>query len=202
MSLLLFLLVFATVPLCAMMLLWWPLRARTALVVVPFLWILLIPIATVWMQAVLLGPIVGRAHCELHGAGMEYSEVWHCPSEDVWPTLLPGLLNLVPLAWLILPDRRARFAGLVAGLLGFLRFGAPLVLYLWVPMNGAASGRVVMTDKWFWTTAQNPTVLVSWVLWALTLPAAAVVLNRAEPPDVRVSTMRGSGSEAEPDRPR
>ncbi len=136
----------------------------------PFLWILLIPAVTVPLQQALLwqealpGVFAGTSNCQRSG---EYWEAWECPVGDVLPTLLPGLLNLVPFLWLLSPVRRTRYAAAVAGTLGAVRVVVPAIIYV-------ASGTTVVVDPFLPTTYVDLSFEASWLLWGLSLVATLV----------------------------
>lgn len=138
----------------------------------PFVWILLIPIATVFWSAVLLDQLLDEGICTFvqQPFGTErFFDQWRCPREDVLPTLLPGLLNLVAFSWVLSGQREVRWAALVAGTLGAVRLAAPLLIY-------GRSGAYVDIDDLRPIIVWGPgsSVLVSWGLWGLSAVSALV----------------------------
>ncbi len=110
----------------------------------PFLWVILTPIVTVPLSAILFGVLAG--YHEPHEVGLPPNpppcprpfELFADPDPDCGPqfgysevsvTLLafivPGLLNLAPFLWVSSTRPRVRAAGIVAGLLGLLRLALP-----------------------------------------------------------------------------
>ncbi len=103
----------------------------------PFWWIILTPIVTVPLSAILFSVLAGyhspgevglpdRSEHGWFGTTYEYAEVL--------PTLiafaLPGLLNLVPFLWVSSTRPRVLAAGIVAGLLGIVRFSIPVIVLM------------------------------------------------------------------------
>jgi hypothetical protein len=142
----------------------------------PFVWILLIPMATVFWSAVLLQQALDEGICTFVPiAGERIVDQWRCPREDVSPTLLPGLLNLVAFSWVLSGQREVRWAALVAGTLGAVRLAAPLLIY------GLSGAYVDIGDlRPIIVFAQGSSVLASWVLWGLSAVSALVFVVRAE----------------------
>ena len=134
----------------------------------PFAWILLIPAVTVSWQAVLLHSLANQDNCVLIFRGELGGDEWGCPVGDVLPTLLPGLLNLVAFLWLVFPGR-TRHAALIAGTLGALRLGVPVLLYI-----TSGPDMTVVTGGLIWPAVRGDSFLASWVLWFLSLVAAGV----------------------------
>jgi len=143
----------------------------------PFVWILLIPIATVFWSAVLLDQILDEGICDFveppFGQEVLFDE-WRCPREDVLPTLLPGLLNLVAFSWVLSGRQKVRWAALVAGTVGAVRLAAPLLIY-------RLSGAYVDIGDFRPITVSGPasSVLLSWGLWGLSAVSAIVFLVAA-----------------------
>lgn len=121
----------------------------------PFLWLMLTPIVTVPLSMVLFENIGERYQGPDIGLPDEppgQVEGWCPPGDDqvgqcvpnlnatsyeyyrVAPALLSflplGFFNLVPFVWVLSRNVRARRAGIVAGLMGLLRFSATVVLLL------------------------------------------------------------------------
>ena len=160
----------------------------------PFAWILLIPVVTGWSQAVLLDHfVVNGESCTFIdsvssakttvAAGAEW---WGCPGRDVAPTLLPGLLNLVPLFWLWSSRQQVRLAALAAATLGGVRLVVPLLMYLysgeyyfnrgdrygdWFRIGGSVDIGAYRGTAW---TFSPVPVLASWPLWLASLAAVWV----------------------------
>ena len=165
----------------------------------PFLWLALTPLVTVPLSAVLYvynavpypGEDSSEACQEWHG----YSEFdafpffpfYECGSHPEGATLLafalPGLLNLVPLCWAVLsPERTARIAGAVAGVLGIVRMAFPAVFLSTAIETGATGGggfryyRVFLGEGYFHGVAEPIYImgglvwlggLLAWLLFAL-----------------------------------
>ncbi|MEE9269716.1 MAG: hypothetical protein V3V49_05580 [Candidatus Krumholzibacteria bacterium] len=112
----------------------------------PFLWIILTPIVTVPVSAVLFDTLAGyQTPAEIglpDPAGTDGCDRggWFggfCPTyehSEVAPTIfafvLPGLLNLVSFLWVSSTRPRVRAAGIVAGLLGIVRFSIPVIVLM------------------------------------------------------------------------
>jgi hypothetical protein len=105
----------------------------------PFLWITLTPIVTVPLSAILYSALAGRQTPAEIGvpdpARTDGCDGWFCATyeySEVGPTVLafalPGLLNLVSFLWVSSTRPRVRAAGIVAGLLGVLRFSIPVIV--------------------------------------------------------------------------
>jgi hypothetical protein len=118
----------------------------------PFLWLMLTPIITMPLQIALFESVVepySGSDVGLRSDPPGEVEGW-CPEGDdpygscvpnfsstsyeyyeVGPMLLAflpwGLVNLVPFAWALSKTRRIRKAGLVAGIMGVVRFLAPVL---------------------------------------------------------------------------
>lgn len=98
----------------------------------PFLWIILTPIVTVPLSAILFLLLAGYQEekdvldcsflCDPH----DYFAV----RGTITAFALPGLLNLVPFVWVVSRNTRARLAGIVAGLLGLARLLIPAVVLI------------------------------------------------------------------------
>jgi hypothetical protein len=106
----------------------------------PLLWVLVVPTVTVGLQIGLLGLITdGYQYGGVLAGGpagaceevrqSAYDKQWSCPLGAALPTLLPGLLNLVPFAGLASSAPRARAAAGVAGGLGLVRLLVPILMY-------------------------------------------------------------------------
>jgi len=100
----------------------------------PFIWILLIPVVTGIWSEILIEDAVDESTCTLikSAGAVEFEffyEIWRCPREDMLPTLLPGLLNLVAFAWVLSGKREVRWAALMAGTLGAVRLAVPAAIY-------------------------------------------------------------------------
>lgn len=104
----------------------------------PFLWIMLAPIVTVPLSALLFVLLVGThngSDVGLPDTSLPFQCFIDCPAyaayeySEVAPTVavfaLPGLLNLGPFVWVFSKKPKVRFAGIVAGLLGLLRLSVP-----------------------------------------------------------------------------
>ncbi len=110
----------------------------------PFWWITLTPIVTVLLSTILFSALAGyqtpaevglpdpAAGCDRDSwfggfcPTYEYSEV----APTIFAFVLPGLLNLLPFLWVSSTRPRVLAAGIVAGLLGVLRFSIPVVVLM------------------------------------------------------------------------
>ncbi len=149
----------------------------------PFLWILLIPIATVPWTEHLLSGLVDHGSCVLVQECSVFEKSWECPVQNVLPTLLPGLLNLVPFLWLSSRQRGVRYAALVAGTLGAVRVAVLALIYV---VEGSS---VAMTSDYnvstgFEIATDSSTHAASRILWVVSLGAAIVFpwLVKTDPP--------------------
>src|SRR6266567_607357 len=93
----------------------------------PFVWILFTPIATVPATLVLTNSIVSEQHSPCQVIPGFFSAVAICPKWAILLTLAPGLLNLVPIVFLVSRDRWTRLAATVATALGGLRLLVPVI---------------------------------------------------------------------------
>jgi len=173
----------------------------------PLAWILLTPLATIPATGILTGVLTpafshsyatldalqaaaaANPYCSVHisfGAmaivGVVNAEAT-CQDGYVLAALGPGLLNLVPLLWLLSNRLRTRRAAIIASTLGGLRFLIPVVGVLAVvPPSGygsVAHGFTVITpgSPWSFPNSWNPIPVVSAALWAATL--VAYLVNRS-----------------------
>ncbi len=118
----------------------------------PFWWIILAPIVTVPLSAILFSGLAGYLEppevglppnpppCTFLygftfgdpdivpdcGPQFRYSEV----SPTIFAFVLPGLLNLAPFLWVSSTRPRVLAAGIVAGLLGIVRFSIPVIVLM------------------------------------------------------------------------
>jgi hypothetical protein len=106
-----------------------------------------------------------------------------CPDGYVLAALSPGLLNLVPLLWLLSNRLQTRRAAIIASALGCLRFLIPTLGILVVTpgsdYGSVAHGFTVLTPAtpWPFPNSWNLIPIVSAVLWVATL--AAYLVNRS-----------------------
>ena len=142
----------------------------------PFLWILVVPAVTMSAQIALLGLITdgyqyggvfagGEAGACDQVAQLDYDKQWSCPAAVALPTLLPGLLNLVPLIGLLSAVPIVRAAAAMAGGLGLVRLLVPLALY-------AADGAdVTIIGSWQFPPAMGSfaSAYASMALWVLSV---------------------------------
>lgn len=105
----------------------------------PFLWITLTPIATVPISAIVYSVLAGRQTPAEIGVPdpARTCDGWFCATyeyPEVGSTIiafaLPGLLNLFSFLWVGSTPPRVRPAGIVAGLLGALRFSIPAIVLM------------------------------------------------------------------------
>ena len=170
-------------------------------------WILLTPVATIPATGLLTGVLTpafsgsyatldalqaaaaANPYCRVHisfGAmpilGVVNAEAI-CPDGSVLAASSPGLLNLVPLLWLLSNRLQTRRAAITASALGSLRFLIPAVGVLAVvppsDYGSVAHGFTVITPgtPWSFPNSWNPIPIVSAVLWAATL--VAYLVNRS-----------------------
>lgn len=130
----------------------------------PFAWILLIPIVTGFWRYGLLGGVVEH-DCVPLPPYNPFAQAYECPVEDVLPTLLPGLLNLVAFLWVLSSRRQVQYAALVAGTLGAVRLAVPALIYV-------ASGPAITIGEN--RVFDTPATLESFVLWLISLAVALV----------------------------
>jgi len=102
----------------------------------PFWWIILAPIVTVPLSAILFSGLAGYLEPPEVGLPDRTANMFIGANaySEVVPTLiaftLPGLLNLAPIIWTLSAKPRVRMAGVVAGLLGLVRLGMPLAVLM------------------------------------------------------------------------
>ena len=114
----------------------------------PFIWIILTPIVTVPVSAIIFSALIrqpeeagfppnnpqsqidlfqgGSCDSFLSSPCYEYAETGPALLAFAWP----GLLNLAPVVWVLSKNTKAKAAGLVALLLGALRFAIPLLVLM------------------------------------------------------------------------
>jgi hypothetical protein len=92
-----------------------------------------------------------------------------CQTDSLVVALAPGLVNLVPLLWLVSKDARTRKAALVAGLLGTARLVMPAAALL-------SSGPISIISWGFVKAYPNDQTVVgaSIVLWLVTVVTTLV----------------------------
>lgn len=184
-----------------------PMNAVGRFPIGPLAWILLTPIATIPATAILTGVLTpafsgsyatldalqaaaaANPYCTVHisfGAmailGVVTAEAT-CPDAYVLAALSPGLLNLVPLLWLLSNRLQTRRAAIIASALGSLRFLIPALGVLAVvppsEYGTVAHGFTVITpgSPWSFPNSWNPIPVVSAALWAATF--VAYLVNRS-----------------------
>lgn len=184
-----------------------PMNAAGRFPIGPLAWILLTPIATIPATAILTGVLTpafsgsyatldalqaaaaANPYCTVHisfGAmailGVVTAEAT-CPDAYVLAALSPGLLNLVPLLWLLSNRLQTRRAAIIASALGSLRFLIPALGVLAVvppsEYGTVAHGFTVITpgSPWSFPNSWNPIPVVSAALWAATF--VAYLVNRS-----------------------
>lgn len=136
----------------------------------PFLWILLVPLATGVWQASLLDRVIDSHKCALLFQSL--SARWGCAVEDVLPTLVPGLLNLGAFLWLLSTRVRTRSAALIAGALGALRLVGPGLVYIVSGPNLVVEVRFLGPTGVAGAAANS--YWASGILWLLSLVVALV----------------------------
>jgi len=92
----------------------------------PFVWITLSPAVTVPLSFVILGLSPEFSSADLGRASGWREVFWYL--RDARLADLPGLLNLLALAWLACPSAQTKRAALLAGLLGAIRVAVPLLI--------------------------------------------------------------------------
>lgn len=149
-----------------------------------FLWVLVVPAVTISAQVELLGVITdGYRYAGVFAGGdagsctqivqSTYDKEWACPLNATLPTLLPGLLNLIPLLGVLSSARDVRRAAIVAGGLGLTRFLVPVVIY------AAQGDTVTIIGSWqappaMGSMASAYTSLLLWLATLVTLVIFAV----------------------------
>lgn len=172
----------------------------------PFIWILLIPMVTMIWSSLLLDDALDEGICTqvewggsfgpegAAGEGTGGPDIWRCPREDVLPTLLPGLLNLVAFASVLSRRREVRWAGLVAGTLGAARLAAPLLIY---GLSGADVEILGPTDTyWLPPSGSESSILASESLWLLSAVSAIVFLVGAKVVESKRRKQAAAGMQA------
>ena len=99
-----------------------------------FIWIVLLPMATFALQFASIRdqclevrePICWNWSSSKYGCVDGYV----CSKDAALQSLLPGLLNFVPLLFLFSQDRIVRMAALITGNLGLIRFIVPVLFYV------------------------------------------------------------------------
>lgn len=137
----------------------------------PFVWLVLIPVLTVPLTQALAGQILQSSQCSIAYVGsFEEAERWLCPDRPVLLSLLPGLLNLGPFVWLVLPgDDIMRRNAVVAGSLGAARLLVPV---LGVLLTGPSPGRTILVSSLVFVYPNGdylPVVGISVLLWIISV---------------------------------
>lgn len=137
----------------------------------PFVWLVLIPVLTVPLTVVLAGQILQSSQCTITFVGsFAEPERALCPDRPVLMSLLPGLLDLGPFAWLVLPgDDIMRRNAVVAGSLGALRLLVPV---LGILLTGPSPGRTVLVSGLVFVYPNSdflPVVGISVLLWIISV---------------------------------
>lgn len=135
----------------------------------PFIWLVLIPLLTVPLTIMLAGQVLQSSQCTITFVGsFEEPERALCTDRPVLMSLLPGLLNLGPIVWLVLPgDDIMRRNAIVAGSLGAVRLLVPM---LGVLTTGPSPGRTVLVSGLVFVYPNSdylPVVGVSILLWII-----------------------------------
>ena len=96
----------------------------------PFAWILLSPVVTVPLMFLVLNLSAhfSAAELEQEPGGLERWGRTFFYLRDVRLAHMPGLLNLLALAWLACPSAQTKLAAVLAGLLGAVRLAVPLLV--------------------------------------------------------------------------
>ncbi len=102
----------------------------------PFWWIILAPIVTVPLSAILFSVLAGYHEGPDVGLPPDRAPGWFGTLQysEAVPTLvaftLPGLLNLAPVIWILSAKPKVRMAGALAWLLGLVRLGIPVAVLM------------------------------------------------------------------------
>jgi len=136
----------------------------------PYLVGLTLPFVTVPLTIFWVDQVTGTSVC-VTVPSLAIDKVWHCERNSVLLTLLPGVLNLLPFAWLASRLAEVRRAAVVAGSLGAARLTIPVVLLF------AEGPTVRLFGSYQFPPAQagNWSLVASPVLWLLTLVATVSV---------------------------
>lgn len=171
----------------------------------PLAWVLITPLVTIPATALLTGLLTQAFHsryptldalqaaaaanpyCPVHISfgGMAILGVVNaeavCPDGYVLAALSPGLLNLVPILWLLSKSLQTRRVAIIASALGGVRVLVPVVGVLAVVPSSdsgtVAHGFTVLTPgtPWSFPNSWNAIPVISAVLWAATLVAYLVI---------------------------
>jgi hypothetical protein len=142
-----------------------------------FVWITFIPVVTIPVTAVLTDRIAYGIPGACQVTPGFFGAVPECPRTAILLMLTPGLLNLVPLWWLLSRDPKTRLAALAAGSLGLLRLVVPATAVL-ASQDGAQT-----IGSFLWTGFPNagygpPFALLGIALWLATFPTWFIVARR------------------------
>ncbi|OGO49921.1 MAG: hypothetical protein A2148_07755 [Chloroflexi bacterium RBG_16_68_14] len=135
----------------------------------PIAWAVLVPALTVPLQIAYLDRVADGTCTEVPSANIDI--VWTCSTVDVLPTLLPGLLNVVPLLWLVSSRGDVRCAALAAAVFGAVRLLVPALFWL------AEGDDVTLIGSYQFppATPYNASLVVGPFLWFLTLASGAAL---------------------------
>jgi hypothetical protein len=148
----------------------------------PFVWVITIPVATVPITYLLM---VSRISLCTSAGGFEV-RYYECPTSVMIPTLVPGILNLVPFVWLRSAKPQVWTAGLIAGMLGLVRFLSPLAQYNLEGINGVIPATVLPILGS--VTVGGPTMNgILWLLSWIAFMAYGPILHRWWPADEQSS---------------
>jgi len=135
----------------------------------PFVWILLSPLVTFPLQVSAVRALYESDACTYSNPGGEmFAGNWECPTDEMFSTLWPGVLNVVAFAWAFAPGR-TRSAAITAGILGGVRWIVPGVMY-----QSASTVDVDWAIAGPFDTFHASATAVSAALWFLSLIAAVV----------------------------
>lgn len=161
----------------------------------PLAFIVILPAVTVPAQSYLLeritsgfaynasayhqfGTVADAGQCApVYDGGFDME--WSCPRIPATLTLAPGLLIFATFAWMAAGDSGTRGAAVIAGVLGVLRFGVPLAIYM-----SRSDVQIIGSYQFFEQGyVNNGASVLSLMLWALTLFAllAMVGAHRLSP---------------------
>jgi hypothetical protein len=108
--------------------------------------------------------------------------VWQCPSTTVSLLLAPGLLNLLPAAWLFSRERRIRLAAGLAIILGILRVAVPWANHTAAALSPDVGNAVMVSLTNIFVLAEFPnfwvsTFFLSMALYVVTLIGVGAILK-------------------------
>jgi hypothetical protein len=113
-------------------------------------WAILIPGLTVPLTFLLLNglfhPLLVPKTCDYVGPITSEVDGFHCPPATISLVLSPGALNVLPIAWLGVTDRRTRRVAVAAASFGAVRWVVPWIWHL-VPALSPEAVNVFRTNS-------------------------------------------------------